>query len=217
MSEFIGDVAQAVYTPTLHGQGPPQFGQRFVHPSIWWSRWGADDAQSRTTVGAATRSGEAAIDDGRDFQFATERPESRYRAVRKGADADRIGGLQAGQQVVGLAEIQDRDGPGFPVDTAGFDDPPVGVSVDANGLKARHSEIATARPLTHGHPNLQAAAASRAGLSQGSGTMPSSPDCFTLSAPTADLTPELLHYNLGVHYFDTSSSNTVGDNWHTAL
>src|SRR5437016_11151047 len=47
-------------------------------------------------------------------------------------------------------------------------------------------------PLTHGHPNLQAAAASRAGLSQGSGTMPSSPDCFTLSAPTADLTPELL-------------------------
>src|SRR5437773_2228354 len=72
-------------------------------------------------------------------------------------------------------------------------------------------------PLTHGHPNLQAPAASRAGLSQGSGTMPSSPDCFTLSAPTADLTPELLHYNLGVHYFDTSSSNTVGDNWHTAL
>src|SRR5207244_199502 len=53
-------------------------------------------------------------------------------------------------------------------------------------------------PLTHGHPNLQAAAASRAsraGLSQGSGTMPSSPDCLTLSAPTADLTPELLRSN----------------------
>src|SRR5437867_9904534 len=47
-------------------------------------------------------------------------------------------------------------------------------------------------PLTHGHPNLQAAAASRVGLPHGSGTLPSPPDCCTLSAPTADLTPELL-------------------------
>src|SRR5947199_919999 len=47
-------------------------------------------------------------------------------------------------------------------------------------------------PLTHGHPNLQAAAASRVGLPPGSGTLPSPPDCCTLSAPTADLTPELL-------------------------
>src|SRR5205807_8131575 len=49
-------------------------------------------------------------------------------------------------------------------------------------------------PLTHGHPNLQAAAASRVGLPHGSGTLPSPPDCCTLSAPTADLTPELLHF-----------------------
>src|SRR5438093_13763520 len=47
-------------------------------------------------------------------------------------------------------------------------------------------------PLTHGHPNLQAAAASRVGLPHGSGTLPSPPDCCTLSAPTADLTPDLL-------------------------
>src|SRR5437016_8799895 len=36
-------------------------------------------------------------------------------------------------------------------------------------------------PLTHGHPNLQAAAASRVGLPHGSGTLPSPPDCCTLS------------------------------------
>src|SRR5438876_8756900 len=53
-------------------------------------------------------------------------------------------------------------------------------------------------PLTHGHPNLQAAAASRVGLPHGSGTLPSPPDCCTLSAPTADLTPELLHVLLGI-------------------
>ena len=47
-------------------------------------------------------------------------------------------------------------------------------------------------PLTHGRPNLQAAAASRVGLPHGSGTPPSPPHCCTLSAPTADLPPELL-------------------------
>src|SRR5205823_2902104 len=56
----------------------------------------------------------------------------------------------------------------------------------------RSGEIATARLLTV--PNLQAAAASRVGLPHGSGTLPSPPDCCTLSAPTADLTPELLHF-----------------------
>src|SRR6266704_4858692 len=49
-------------------------------------------------------------------------------------------------------------------------------------------------PLTHGRPNLQAAAASRVGLPHGSGTPPSPPHCRTLSAPTADLTPEPLGF-----------------------
>src|SRR5215469_11915844 len=49
-------------------------------------------------------------------------------------------------------------------------------------------------PLTHRHPNLQGAAASRVGLSHGNGTTPSPPDCCAIPAPTADLTPELLRF-----------------------
>src|SRR5439155_849714 len=64
------------------------------------------------------------------------------------------------------------------------------------GNRSRSGEIATARLLTV-KKNLQAAAASRVGLPHGSGTLPSPPDCCTLSAPTADLTPELLLFAQG--------------------
>ena len=46
--------------------------------------------------------------------------------------------VQPGQEVVGLAEIGNRDRPRFAVHAARFDDMPVGVAADSTGLQACH-------------------------------------------------------------------------------
>ena len=74
-----------------------------------------------------------------DSQLAGEAIERGNGAVGPGPDARFVGGVDAFEEVVGLAEVGEDDRRGLPVDAATGDEPVVGVSLDLDGLEAGHA------------------------------------------------------------------------------
>ena len=89
---------------------------------------------------------ELAIDDACDIEFLRQSPERRHRAMRAGVQAEsigRTGGVQAGQKVISLAQVGDRDRARFSIDAARLDDVPVGVPPYFACLQACHMLLYT--------------------------------------------------------------------------
>jgi hypothetical protein len=87
---------------------------------------------------AAARGGQVAIDGASDIEFAGECVEGGGCAMRLRAQAQKLSGLKAGEQVVGLAQMGEDDDAGLAVDANGLDDAPVAVASNAHALDASH-------------------------------------------------------------------------------
>jgi len=87
----------------------------------------------------ATSAGQVAIDSASEVEFAGDRKDSRHGAMGTGIDAKGIGGPQANQQIIGLAEVGNHGKTWLAIHTVGLDDAPVGVAANVDTLEAGHS------------------------------------------------------------------------------
>src|SRR6185503_6975993 len=95
----------------------------------------------------------------RDVQLTCEGEEGGDGTMCKGSDREGLRGAEASQEVVGLAEISDHADAGLSIDASRLDDPPVGMTLDAEALEAGHALVYTtlgvvlSRPLPsrYGH------------------------------------------------------------------
>jgi hypothetical protein len=96
-----------------------------------------DNVSGLSSITAA-RGGQVAIDGAGDIEFAGECVEGGGCAMRLRAQAQKLSGLKAGEQVVGFAQMGKDDEPRLAVDANGFDDAPIAVASNADALDAGH-------------------------------------------------------------------------------
>jgi hypothetical protein len=98
-------------------------------------------AQS-ATVSRASHS-EMTVNGADKVEFACDGEDGGHSTVGTRLDAQCFGSTESGEKVVGFSQVGEDEKMGLAVDTAGFDDPPVGMTADAVLLKAGHAFVYT--------------------------------------------------------------------------
>lgn len=83
------------------------------------------------------------VDGSGHVQLAGQGEQGGHGAVGKRSDGEGFRGAETGQQVVSLAEVSHHPDAGLSVDASGLDNAPVGMTFDAEALKARHLFVYT--------------------------------------------------------------------------
>jgi hypothetical protein len=103
-------------------------------------------AQS-AAVSSASHS-EMTVNSADKVEFACDGEDGSHSAVGTRLDAQCFGRTESSEKVVGFSQVGEDEEMGLAVDTAGFDDPPVGMTADTVLLKAGHVFVYTIERLT---------------------------------------------------------------------